>query len=76
LQTISMAARTYLRWPLLLVVMQVLLGILAVLTSKGIVPNQWGNFEWMAQLHQLTGMCLLLSLVATLFVLRKSTANN
>lgn len=64
------------RVPLYLTCLQVLLGILTILTSTGIVPGKWGTFEWMAQLHQLTGMCLLLSLVATLFVLRKSPANN
>ena len=59
------------RIPLYLTVLQVLLGILSILTSTGIVPGKWGTFEWMAQLHQLTGMCLLLSLIVTLFVLRK-----
>lgn len=58
------------RIPLYLTCLQVLLGILTILTSTGIVPGKWGTFEWMAQLHQLTGMCLLLSLVATLFLLR------
>jgi cytochrome c oxidase assembly protein subunit 15 len=52
------------RWlPLALVVIQVALGIFAVLTSVKIIPNHWGVFEWMAQLHQLVAMFLLLSLV-------------
>jgi cytochrome c oxidase assembly protein subunit 15 len=34
------------------------------------VPGIWGSFEWMAQLHQLTGMLLLLSLVTILFLVR------
>lgn len=59
------------RIPLYLTFLQVLLGILTILTSTGIIPGKWGTFEWMAQLHQLTGMCLLLSLFATLFVLSK-----
>lgn len=58
-------------WPLLLVSVQVLLGILTVLTSTGIVANQWGRFEWMAQLHQLVAMFLLLSLVWILYLVRK-----
>ncbi|OQP67106.1 cytochrome C oxidase assembly protein [Niastella vici] len=58
------------RIPLILVTVQVLLGILSVLTSTQIVPNRWGTFEWMAQLHQITGMLLLLSLVAMLFLTR------
>lgn len=57
--------------PLLIVCFQVILGIASVLSSTGIVPGHWGLFEWMAQLHQLTGMLLLLSLVWMLFLLRK-----
>jgi heme a synthase len=48
--------------------LQVLLGIFSVLTSTGIVPGHWGTFEWMAQLHQLTGMALLLVLVYLLYL--------
>ena len=57
--------------PLALVVLQVALGVLSVLTALQIVPNRWGIFEWMAQLHQLTGMCLLLSLVWVLYLVRR-----
>lgn len=61
------------KWiPLGIVLLQVLLGILTVLTSTGIVPGRWGGFEWLAQLHQLTGMTLLLSLVLLLFVVRRN----
>lgn len=59
------------RLPLWIVILQITLGIGSVLTSTGIVPGHWGAFEWMAQLHQLTGMLLLLSLVTTLFIIRK-----
>jgi cytochrome c oxidase assembly protein subunit 15 len=55
-------------WPMLLISVQVLLGIFSVLTSTGIVPNKWGSFEWMAQLHQLTGMLFLLLLVGLLYL--------
>ncbi len=59
------------KWlPLLIVLAQVVLGILSVLTSVRIVPNHWGVFEWMAQLHQLTAMALLLSLVWMLYLIR------
>ena len=52
------------RWlPLLIVILQVTLGIVSVLTSIQIIPNHWGIFEWMAQVHQFTAMLLLLSLV-------------
>ncbi len=57
-----------------LVLLQVLLGVVSVVVSPGIVPNHWGMFEWMAQLHQLAGMCLLLSLVWVLFLVRSRIA--
>ncbi|HSB91650.1 MAG TPA: COX15/CtaA family protein [Flavitalea sp.] len=57
-------------YPMILVVLQVLLGIASVLLSPRIVPNHWGPFEWMAQLHQVTGMLLLLSIVNMLYVIR------
>lgn len=57
-------------WPALLVIIQVVLGIFTVLTSLQIVPNQWGVFEWVAQLHQLIAMFLLLSLIALLYTVR------
>jgi cytochrome c oxidase assembly protein subunit 15 len=61
------------RWlPVSIVLMQVLLGIASVLSSTGIVPGHWGLFEWMAQLHQLTGMLLLLSLVAMLYLVKRN----
>jgi cytochrome c oxidase assembly protein subunit 15 len=54
--------------PILLVLIQVTLGILSLLFSKGIVPGKWGGFEWFAQIHQLVGMLLLLSVVNILFM--------
>ena len=52
------------RWlPFLLVTIQVVLGICSVLMSVQIVPNHWGVFEWLAQVHQLFAMFLLLSLI-------------
>ncbi|MDB5232880.1 MAG: cytochrome oxidase assembly protein [Chitinophagaceae bacterium] len=53
--------------PFLFVCIQVILGVLTVLNSIHIIPNRWGIFEWMAQLHQLFGMLLLLSLVLLLY---------
>ena len=55
------------RLPLYFVLLQVLLGVFSVLTSKHIIPGTWGNFEWMAQLHQLVGMLLLLSVVNIIY---------
>jgi cytochrome c oxidase assembly protein subunit 15 len=56
------------RAPLVLVITQVLLGILTVLTSIDIVPNQWGIFEWIAQLHQIVAVLFLLSLISILYL--------
>ena len=64
------------KWlPLIIVITQAVLGIVTVVTSSAIVPGYWGLFEWMAQLHQLTGMLLLLSVVWMLFIVRKKLAN-
>ncbi|MBM3411772.1 MAG: heme A synthase [Bacteroidetes bacterium] len=59
------------KWPAILVLLQVLLGILSVLASTKIIPGQWGIFEWIAQLHQLVAMLLLLSLVQLLFLISR-----
>ena len=56
--------------PLFVAATQVLLGILSVITSVQIIPNKWGIFEWMAQLHQLVAILLLLSLIWMLYLIR------
>ena len=62
--------RTRLALPLGLTMLQILLGILALLTSPAIVANRWGAFDWLALLHQLNGMLLLFSLIYAIYVLR------
>lgn len=69
-KTYSATYRKAGRFPILLVTIQIILGIFSLLTSLRIVPNRWGTFEWMAQLHQVTGMLFLLSLVAMLYITR------
>jgi len=64
--------RTRLLFPLALVLLQILLGILALVTSPGIVANHWVAFDWLALLHQLNGMLLLFSLIYAIYVLRPS----
>jgi cytochrome c oxidase assembly protein subunit 15 len=60
------------RWlPVCVVVIQILLGISAVLTSPQITPNHWGIFEWLAQLHQVTGMLFLLLMIYMLYITRR-----
>jgi cytochrome c oxidase assembly protein subunit 15 len=57
-------------FPGLLVLVQVGLGIFAVLTSTKIKPNDWNIFQWMAVLHQLVAICLLLSLINCFYLLQ------
>jgi cytochrome c oxidase assembly protein subunit 15 len=59
-------------WPLVLVAIQLLLGVFSVLSSLKIIPNRWGIFEWMAQLHQVFAMLLFLSILNIIFIYRKS----
>lgn len=60
-------------YPFYLVMMQVLLGVLAVLYSPKIVLGSFGVFEWIALVHQLVGMLLLLSLVANLYLIKRNS---
>jgi cytochrome c oxidase assembly protein subunit 15 len=70
-RTITPALFRKTRWvPFAMVFLQVLLGITAVLTSPHIVPNRWGVFEWIAQLHQVVGMLYLLTMVFMLYLVR------
>lgn len=58
-----------LRWlPLLLIVVQIILGISSLLTSPGIIPQQWVAFDWLAQFHQITGLLFLLTMVGMLYL--------
>ncbi|MDO6434361.1 COX15/CtaA family protein [Flavitalea sp. BT771] len=59
------------RWlPLLLIGLQVFLGISSLLASPGIIPNRWVAFDWLAQLHQITGLLFLLTIVEMLYIVR------
>jgi cytochrome c oxidase assembly protein subunit 15 len=59
--------------PLFFTIMQVMLGVLTVLTSIEIRAAKWNTFEWMAQLHQFVALLLLLSLVLAAFLLRSKS---
>lgn len=62
--------KIYVSLPAILVLIQVLLGIFAVLSSYESIPQGWGKFEWNAQLHQLVAILLLMSLVANQYFMR------
>ena len=57
-------------WPLLLVCLQVVLGIITVLSAPLMVQGKFGSFEALAEVHQLVAMFLLLSLVVNLYVVK------
>ncbi len=59
------------KWmPIVIILLQVVLGVAAVLTSPSIIPNHWVMFDWIAQLHQVVGMIYLLTMVWVLYVVR------
>ena len=55
-----------------LVILQIVLGIFSVLLSTKIVLGSFGIFEWIALIHQLIGMLLLLSIVAHFFLIKSN----
>jgi cytochrome c oxidase assembly protein subunit 15 len=57
-------------WPLILVVLQVVLGIITVLSAPQIVFGKFGVYEILAEAHQLVAMCLLAALVINLYLIR------
>lgn len=60
-----------LRWlPLLLIGVQIILGITSLLTSPGIIPNQWVVFDWLAEFHQITGLLFLLTMIGMLYLVK------
>ncbi|MGZ5286395.1 MAG: COX15/CtaA family protein [Flavisolibacter sp.] len=56
-------------WPFTMVLLQTILGVLTVLSSTGIRAYKWNQFEWMAQLHQLVALFLMMSLLHAVFLL-------
>ena len=55
------------KWPLILVLLQVLLGIVTVVSAPNIVFGKFGSYELLAELHQLVAMFLLIVLVVNLY---------
>jgi len=64
--------RSAARWPVILVCLQVVLGIVTVLSAPTIVFGKFTQFQSLALLHQLVAMFLLMSLVVNLYVIRKA----
>jgi cytochrome c oxidase assembly protein subunit 15 len=57
-------------WPFILVFVQVILGIVTVVSAPKMVFGKFGQFEIMAELHQLVAMFLLMALVACLYIVK------
>lgn len=61
--------------PCWIVFIQVCLGIATILLSPNIVLGKFNSFEWIALIHQLTGMVFLLSLIRCLYLLNHNQVN-
>lgn len=57
-------------WTLIFIVSQVVLGIFTVISAHHIDKGKFGVYETLAQLHQLVAMCLLISIMFILFLVR------
>ena len=58
-------------WPFTLVWLQVLLGIVTVLSATTQQLNKFGTFQLLAELHQMVAMFLLMSLIVNLYVIKR-----
>lgn len=61
-------------WPFTLVWLQVILGIVTVLSAPTIVFGKFGTFEMLAELHQLVAMFLLMSMMVGMYLVGKRSA--
>lgn len=58
-------------WPIGLLLLQVVLGIITVVCATKIVWGKFGVFETLAEAHQLVAMFLLMALVVNLYVVKR-----
>ena len=58
--------------PVVLIFIQIGLGIGSLWLSTGSVRGQFGNFEWIALLHQLNAMLFLLSVIRLVYLTKNS----
>jgi len=61
-------------WTVLLVFLQVLLGIFTVISAPTIIVGKFGQYQTLAELHQLVAMFLLMSLITNLYVIKRAKA--
>jgi cytochrome c oxidase assembly protein subunit 15 len=60
-------------WPFILVIIQIVLGVTTVLTVEHSIPDTFGTYQLIAELHQMVAMLLLISLVVNLYVIKRKT---
>jgi cytochrome c oxidase assembly protein subunit 15 len=70
LHTRSSWFRRFRSLPILLIAVQITLGVTSLLTSPGIIPQHWGAFDWLAQLHQIIALLFLLTMVGMLYIVK------
>jgi len=59
-------------FPVLLLLLQVGLGIVTVLQAPSMGTSRFGNYELLAEAHQLVAMCLLVSFIVCLYGVRRA----
>lgn len=59
-------------FPLLLVLLQVILGICTVLHAPAMGTSYFGTYEFIAEAHQLVAMFLLISLIVNLYLVKRN----
>lgn len=57
-------------WPLVLIIAQLLLGIFTVLSAPKITFGKFGQFETLAEIHQLVAMFFLMALLVSLYIVK------
>lgn len=59
-------------WPMVLIMLQVLLGIVTVISAPHIVLGKFGFFESLAEMHQLVAMFFLMSMMVNLYIIKRN----
>jgi len=57
-------------WPIIIITIQIFLGIYALYSVQYIEKGRFGIYETLAELHQIFGMGLLMSIVVILYLIR------
>jgi len=58
------------KWPFVLIIIQVVLGVYTLISVPYIEQGKFGRYEVLAELHQVVGMFLLMSVLIILYLVR------